>query len=217
MLTGRKLALTLAFAVLIAVSAGISCKGFFVQPTLTSITVNPTAPSVEVGDTTTLTAYGVYSDGTGSYLSSGVSWSSSDTAIATVAGSGGATLTGVSTGTATITASSQSVTNTATATVFISVSSIAISPTSQSMGENDTVSYLVYANGSQANNISSGATITVTQNGATVSTISCSYDSTDLEQDCTSSDATPGTYTLTATYPGTTLTATATLTITSSS
>ncbi len=34
MFTGRKLALSLAFTALVALATGVSCKGFFVQPTL---------------------------------------------------------------------------------------------------------------------------------------------------------------------------------------
>jgi trimeric autotransporter adhesin len=217
MFTGRKLALTLAFTILVALASGVSCRGFFVNPTLTSITVNPTAPSVQVGTSTTLQAYGVYSDGTGNYLTSGVSWSSSDITIATVTGSGSASLTGVATGTATITASSESVTSTASATVFIVVSALGITPTSNSEGENDdTATYVVYANNNQQNNVSSGAQVLVYQGGTQVTTIACTYDSVGNDQVCSASNAVPGTYQLVASYPGTTITATATLVITNS-
>ena len=47
MFTGRRLPLTLAFAVLIGLAFGASCKGFFVDPTLTAITISPTAPQVD--------------------------------------------------------------------------------------------------------------------------------------------------------------------------
>src|SRR5208283_4971902 len=59
MLIGRKLALTLAFTVLVAVAFGVSCRGFFVKPTLASITIQPATPSVELGQTATLQAYGL--------------------------------------------------------------------------------------------------------------------------------------------------------------
>ena len=88
---------------------------------------------MQVGTTTTLKAYGVNSDNQGNYLSSGVSWSSSDDTIATVTGTGSATLTGVASGTATITASDESVTSTATVTSYIVISAISISPTNPSM------------------------------------------------------------------------------------
>ena len=211
---GKRLPLTLAFGVLVAAAIGAGCHGFFVSPTLTSITINPTAPSVQVGTSTTLQAYGVYSDNTGSYLTSGVSWSSSDITIATVTGSGSASLTGVSSGTATITASDQSVTSTATATAYVVISAISMAPTSVSLtGTTGVAKYTVYANNNNipANNISSGANLTVTLNGAIPTTIGCSYNSADLMQDCTATAAAAGTYVVTATYPGTTLTATAQL------
>jgi hypothetical protein len=227
MLTGRKLLLTLAFAALIALAAGISCKGFFVNPTLTSLTISPTAPSIQVGDKATLQAYGVNNDGTGSYLTTGVSWSTSDSTVAAITGTcatqacGSATVQGVATGTATITASSESVTNTATATVYITISAIGISPTSASLtsGSGDAY-FLVYANNdpsltNPSDNISSGAILTVTYQGGSATTVSCSYDSSysPPEQECIASSASMGAYTITATYPGSTLTATATLNI----
>jgi hypothetical protein len=127
MLTGRKLALTLAFAVLVALAFGVSCKGFFVKPTLASITINPTAPSVQLGSTITLSAFGVDNETppVGSILTSGVSWSSATPTVAVLTGTcatgtcGNATIQGVTAGTSVITAASQSVSNTATLTVFL--------------------------------------------------------------------------------------------------
>jgi len=214
--TGKRLPLALAFGVLVAAAIGAACNGFFVNPTLTSLTINPTNPSVQVGTSVTLQAYGVNSNGQGNYLTSGVSWSSSDITIATVTGSGSASLTGVGSGTATITASDQSVTSTVTATAYVVISAISMAPTSQSLTGTTgtgTVSYTVYANNNNipANNISSGANLTVALNGTPATTIGCSYNSADLKQDCTASVAPAGTYVVTATYPGTTLTATAQL------
>ena len=216
MLTGRKLAVTLAFTVLIALAAGVNCGKFFQPPTDSTITIDPTAPNVEQGYTTVLQAYIVNTNNQGSYATSGVSWSSSDATIATVSGTGSATLTGVGVGTATITASSESVTNTATATVYITVTSMSISPGSQSIAATATTAdpFIVKANGSI--DISSGATLTVYQGGTEVSTITCTYNSSAAVpgQYCSSVDASTGTYQVVATYTGTTITATATLDIT---
>jgi hypothetical protein len=132
MLTGRKLALTLAFAGLLILAFGAGCRGFFVQPTLSSLAINPTAPSVEVGDSETLTVYGTYSDGSRSIVTSGVGWSSVPPSVATVTGTGSAILKGVTSGSATITASAQALSATATATVIGDVTSITVSPTSGS-------------------------------------------------------------------------------------
>jgi hypothetical protein len=132
MWTGRKLVLTLAFTVLIALAFGVSCQGFFVQPTLSSLAINPTAPAVLVNGTQTLTVYGTYSDGSRSVVTSGVGWSSDPSSVATVTGTGSATLTGISSGSATITASAQAISTTATATVIGNVTAITVSPTSGS-------------------------------------------------------------------------------------
>jgi hypothetical protein len=221
MLSGRtfaakRLPLTIAFTALMVAAFGAGCQGFFVKPTLTSITINPTAPSIQLSKTLTVQAFGVNSDGQGNNLTSGVSWSTSDPTIVTVTGSGSATLTGVALGQATITASAQSVTNTATATVFITVGSLTMAPSSQSMASTATtpLPFIVTANGSI--DVSSTATLTVFQGGISQTTITCSYDAAGAAgagQYCSSNGATAGTYQVVATYPGTALTPTSTLTI----
>jgi hypothetical protein len=228
---GRKLAFTLAFAVLVALTSGLSCQGFFQSPTLTSITINPTTPSVQVGSTTTLSAYAVNSNNQGSYLTSGVSWSSSNPTVAAITGNcatetcGSATLQGLQVGTTTITAGSQSVTTTASATSFISVSSLTISPTSQALPSvNGTTPgpfnvSAVTANGTI--NISSSAVLTAYFQGSVSSDITCTYYTSNPSGAsggsglyCIGDGAeSGGTYQLIATYTGTTLTAPATLTV----
>jgi len=231
MSTGRRLAFTLAFTVLIALTSGLSCQGFFVNPTLTSITINPTTPSVQVGSTTTLSAYAVNSNNQGSYLTSGVSWSSSDPTVAAITGNcateacGSATLQGLQVGTTTITAGSQSVTTTASATSFITVSSLTISPTSQALPTVSGTTPLPFkvsaatANGTI--DISSSAVLTAYFQGSVSSDVTCTYSTTNPSGGtggaglyCTGTSAEmAGTYQLIATYTGTTLTATANLTV----
>lgn len=220
MFTGRKLALTLAFTAVVALAFGVSCQGFFVSPTLTSITINPAAPSVQVSLTTTLTAFGVNTDQQGMNLTSGVSWSSSDQTIATVTGEGSAQLTGVAPGTVTITASSQSVTNSVSATVFITVSSMTITPSSQSVTPLTGTTpqpYIIKVNGST--DISDSATLTAYLNGAASTSVTCAFAITGPTgggpgQYCSGDGTeTAGTYQLIATYTGTTITAKASLNI----
>ena len=120
MLAGRKLALTLAFTVLIALAFGVSCTGFFPPNSLTAITIQPPSPQIEVGTPQTLQAWGTYANNTGtSQINNGVVWTSSDntvvminetTGVATGVGSGGS---------ATITASAQGLSGTASATVYL--------------------------------------------------------------------------------------------------
>jgi hypothetical protein len=223
--TGKKLPLTLAFGALVAAAIGAACNGFFVSPTLTSLTINPNAPDVQLQTTTTLQAFGVYSDGTSAYLTSSVSWSSSDPTVATVTGNGSATLTGLQIGTTTITAGSQSVTSTATATVFINVSSLSIQPTSQSLpalNEPTPNPFLVKAvTASGTIDISSSAVLTAYLNAQASTGVQCTYETLNP----TSGASEPGlyckgdgsegggTYQLIATYTGTNLTATATLNV----
>jgi hypothetical protein len=221
MFVGRKLWVTLAFTALIAVAFGVSCKGFFVKPTLTSITISPTAPAVQVGTSATLSAFGVYNDGSSAYLTNNVSWSSSDPTVATISGTGGATLEALTVGTTTITAGSQAVTSTATATAFITISAIGITPQSISLTETDSegANLTVYANNDPTltnpdDDLSPTATITVYQSGVVATGVFCSYPGTGTVQICRSTDAQVGQYQAVATYSGSTLTATATINVT---
>jgi trimeric autotransporter adhesin len=100
-------------------------------PTLNSITVTTPTPSVAAGLTATFTATGNYSNNTTQNLTSSVTWTSSNTAVATIAGGTATTLTQGST---TITASMSGVSGMATLTVTAPVlDSIAVTPA------NDTV------------------------------------------------------------------------------
>ncbi len=208
----HKVRLAGAFAALLTLGLAVSCKGFFVNPTLTAVAISPTAPAVEQGKTLQLQAFGTYDDGTRRQITSGVSWSSDTPGVASI-GTNTGILTGVTPGTAGISASAQALSSTATATVFIVINSIAISPTSASIPINGgTANFTVSANG--GTDITSSATLTAEQNGAVVTTITCVFDSTIPAQVCTDNSAPgPGTYQIVASYTGSTLTATATLSV----
>jgi hypothetical protein len=83
------------------------------EPRLVSIQIQQTAQTINVGDTFGYTLIGVYENGTTTRALTGVSWTSSDPAVATVAANtggrgpaaAGATATAVAAGTTTITAS----------------------------------------------------------------------------------------------------------------
>lgn len=109
----RKLGLISALSV-VAFMGG--CKGFFVNPTLSSLAVGPTA-TIPTAMTVQMLATATYSDGTTSTSPSGLFWSSSSTSTATVSSSG--LVTGVSAGQATITAAAGSITGSATITVTV--------------------------------------------------------------------------------------------------
>jgi hypothetical protein len=131
--SGKRLPLTIAFSVLLVAAFGVGCKGFFTNPTLSSLAIQPTNPQVNVNSTTTLQAWGTFSDNSRSQITSGVGWSSDTTDVATVDGTGSASMSGISPGTAIITASAQGISGTATATVIGNVTQIQVSPSTGSV------------------------------------------------------------------------------------
>jgi trimeric autotransporter adhesin len=174
-----RLLLTVAVSLLLSPFLA-SCSGFFINPTISSIYITPSAATVGIGQMTTLAAYATYSDGTQNQISgSSVGWSSSATNIATVSSPGGA-VTGVSIGTATITASAQGVSGTATVNVTLSnITSLVInttqgSTTSQTTatlaGVPNTLQFYAYANGSASNDVTQA--VTWSSSNTSVATIS---------------------------------------------
>jgi len=90
MLTGRKLAVTLAFTALVALAFGVSCKGFFTNPTITAITVGPTGVNLAPAGTLQMVASGTPSDGSPAQnVTNKCFWSSSNESAATVGQSTG--------------------------------------------------------------------------------------------------------------------------------
>jgi hypothetical protein len=150
----------LALAVLIALG-GVSCRGFFVSPTLTSITVAPQSASVNIGGTLQFTATGVNNDGTTASLHNLV-WSSSAPNIATVTSTGVAK--GVASGTATISAVDQGVTGTTTLTVGSTSNTLTITPSNQ------TVSLSINGNTLQFNATLNGQNVTSSTNWSSSNT-----------------------------------------------
>jgi Bacterial Ig-like domain (group 2) len=216
--TKQKLRLAGALAALTTLALAVSCRGFFVNPTLTAIAISPTAPQVQVGQTTTLAAYGTYNDGSTGQVTSGLSWSSGSPTVATFLNATSGTVSGLSLGTSTITANAQAVTASASLTVYQLITSIAISPTTNSIpvdggSANFTVSAVVSSNGSPTTiNITSSATMTALFSGAIATGINCAYDGVQY-QVCTDTQATQGIYQIVASYPPNTQTATANLTV----
>jgi uncharacterized protein YjdB len=94
--------------------------------TLVSISVLPSGPSIAPGTKLAFTATGVFSDSSTQVISSDVTWSSDNPAVATVGGSGGATA--IQQGTANISAALDSVTGSG----LLNVSSAALTSISVS-------------------------------------------------------------------------------------
>jgi len=114
-----KLSLFLSIAVLLSLTLAVGCRGFFVNPKLTSLTVNPTTATISQGQTQSIIATGNFDDGSTKNLTGTVSWTSSDPACAQVSTTGEVTAatTVATTCTTTITATSGAFTATATITV----------------------------------------------------------------------------------------------------
>jgi Bacterial Ig-like domain (group 2) len=155
--TKQKVKISGSLLALLLVAVGLGCNGFFVNPTLTSISVGPTA-TINQNGTVQMSAVGTYNDGSTQTLSN-VQWSSSETTVASISASG--LVTGVSPGTTTITGASGTVSGTASVTVALTnVTGITISPTSAS----------AIVNGGTANftaqaTVSSGSPVDITTTG----------------------------------------------------
>jgi Bacterial Ig-like domain (group 2) len=199
MLTGRKLPLALAFAGLVALAFGGSCRGFFVKPTLTTIAVSPPTPTITTGPTNTtqqFTVVATFDDG--SHGSTPVSWSeSTGQTVATISSSGLATA--VSVGTSTITAASTilpSISGTATLRVTLGcIQSIDVTPHNPTVTQGATQSFTATAtpcagSGTGTQDITDIATWN--SSNAAVATISNSGVATTLTQGTTNITAASG-------------------------
>ncbi len=238
--SGKRLPVIIAFTVLLVAAFGAGCKGFFTSDTLSAISIQPPTPSVEVGQQTSVQAWGTYSPSNNrSMITSGVAWTS-DTpgAVCFVVGSncdasftgGAATISGVAPGgTATLTAAAQGLSATAQATAYLVITNFQICLTNSSGGgetgcsasavwnpnvtSSQQTQYFV-AQGTYNGTVTDFTTeATWTITSAPVNgTLNC--DNSTSPALCTVSDAaTAGTYLVTVTY-GTSNTATITVNVT---
>jgi hypothetical protein len=208
MLSKRKLQIFATTTTLFLMAVGVGCTGFFVNPTLTGITVGPTA-TIQQSKTVQMTATGTYNDGSTKTLTSGLFWSSDTQSVATVNGTTGL-VTGISPGTATITGASGAVSGTATITVTIAnLTAIKVTPTNQTIAAGNTETFI--ATGT-ANGQSVVITDSVTWSFSPTTAAGVSIDSSgDLT---TTSGTSSGTITVTATDPTTGISGSTNLTIT---
>ena len=209
----HKLRLIGAFAALAILALAVGCRGFFVNPTLTAINIAPSSPQVEINNTQSLSVFGTFNDGSTAQVTKGVSWSSDTPAVAAFTTPTSGVLQGLSLGTATITANAQAVTATATATVFLGgITAITVDPKASSLTgtKSATFTYTATANGVQIPiTTDNGGTLTMTPTSADITCLPSG--STEV---CTGDgQQAAATLTLTMTYPGTTLSAAATLTV----
>ena len=138
---------------------------------LTSITVNPSNPSIALGTTQQLTATGTFTDGTTQNLTSTATWSSATTSVAAISATGLAS--SASTGTTLISATSGSVVGSTSLTVTpAGLTSISVSPNSAAIGQGTTQQFT--ATGVYTDGTSQDLTTTAywTSSAAGVATIS---------------------------------------------
>src|SRR5882762_2611836 len=170
------------------------------QVPVASVAVSPASPSLQIGQAMQLAA--TPQDAGGTALSGrAVTWATSNTAVATVSGSG--LVTGVTAGTATITATSEGKNGSATVTVTnVPVASVAVSPAASSVPVGQT-GQLTATPQDAGGTALSGRAVTWATSNAAVATVSGSGLVTGV---------TAGTATITATSEGKNGSATVTVT-----
>lgn len=126
--------------------------------TLKSIAVTAASPSVYVGQNDLLAATGKYSDGSTQNLTTTATWTSSNTAVATVDGAG--VVTPVGPGSVTVTAQSGTVKGHVAVKVLPTLTTIAVTPPSATLPAN--VAMGLTATGSYDNKTTKNLTSTVT-------------------------------------------------------
>lgn len=177
-----------------------------VPPTLTSITVEPSAPTVAIGATQQLTVTGHYSDTTTVTLTTGLTYASSATAFATVSASG--LVTGVATGSATITvthtASNLTATSTVTVPAPVTLTSITVAPTAPTIGVGATQQLTVTGHYSDTTTATLASGLTYASSATGVATVSASGLVTGVAT---------GSATITVTHTATSLIATSAVTV----
>jgi hypothetical protein len=156
--TKQKLRLMGAFAALATLALAISCRGFFVKPTLTALAIGPASPTIFTGNidnTVQMFAVGTFNDGSSG--STPVSWGVSGTGtggqtIATI--SSGGLVTAQDVGSGTITATSNllpSISGTQPLTVTVACTSAPIvTPTTGTLTPNlPSIPFTASCNGGQ--------------------------------------------------------------------
>lgn len=155
-----------AAVVMLLFGLSIGCTGFFVNPTLTTITITPVTPSVPIAQTVQMTATGTFNDGSVKNITGSVSWSLTPSGFATITQAG--SLKGVASGTTTLNAAQANITGSTNVTVLLAnVISIQVTPSTQSVTAGSTIPYTAtatLADGSKQD-ISSTATWTVVAAG----------------------------------------------------
>jgi len=190
--------------VLATLALGVGCTGFFQNPVLTGLTVGPQSPNIQQGSVLQMSAIGTYDDGSTKTLTSGVFWSSSDSGVAPI--SAGGLVSAAASGTATITASAGAVSGTSVVTVTLNnVTALTLSPTSLTIqkGNMGSIQAFATAGGTQVD-VSATVTWQITDSSGNIPSTINITSGTSPAIVTVNSSATSGSYTITATYAGTT-------------
>ncbi len=168
------------------------CQGFFVDPVLTGITITPATPSITVGSTQQMVATGTFNDGSTGTITTNVTWSTSNSNVATVSTSG--LVTGVVAGTATITAASGTVSASTTVTVVVAnLVSIAVNPTNASITKGASQSFTATGTLKDGSTVDITNSVTWKSSNGAVATIDNTGRATALAAGTTNITATSGT------------------------
>lgn len=136
--------------------------------TLSSIAITPASAGIAINGTVQFTATGQYSDGSTQTITTSVTWSSSNTDLATINSSGLAT--GVSGGSVTISATQSNVTGTASLSVTSSnatITSISVDPVNPSLAVGQTQQF--YGNATYSDGSTQDITATATWSSSNTS------------------------------------------------
>jgi hypothetical protein len=199
----QKLRLAGALAALLTLGLAVSCKGFFQNPTITSVTIEPSTPSVSQASTEQLNAEGTDTQGNSYTLTGGttctgttVCWSSSDTTIATI--TSGGLLKGISVGSATITANSGTASATASATVTLGdVTALTVKPGSTTLPVSSTATVCFTVTATLSNGPQQDVTATATWVSNNTNLVTVQNQQMPM---CPQSSTTTGSTTIYATY-----------------
>lgn len=173
--------------------------------TLAKITLSPSSGLVTPGSSLQFSATGTFSDGSKQTLTSGVTWTSSDTNVATVSAAGAAT--GQSPGVVTITAKVGGVTGTASVVVESSaLTSIQVTPANVSIPATVQAQFKAIGQFADGNTQDLTGAVTWTSSSSSIATISNASGSIGL-----ATGIQPGTVTISAVFNGQVGTATLTV------
>lgn len=175
--TKKKLQLAGALMALTTLALAISCRGFFVNPTLTSLAIGPTSLPLNPNQSYQMVATGTFDDGSTSNVTSKSLWTSSDPTVAAIGTNTGivtASATATTVGTTTISASDGAITATTTATVTVCpvVTNLTISASPGSGPPNSQITLTATATVGGASGVDVSTIVTWTAADSSVLTIS---------------------------------------------